>query len=403
MAARQILDLTAGTQQWTLRDWNCARRDGQTAARATMQDAMSSPGARDLNKTASRGKVTFYPSPRTSPVSGAASPLATPNRPASQNQIGIGKGKGSLDRVSSPIDASTSGRGGVLDGTGASAFEVTGSREPFGMDAYLATKRRLKKLSEFEPLHAREFRREHAIIQTTDPKVLCDHYSYETEGLNAHQKRRALAYEATNATIEAERVSVILEEREKIEERRSRMRERIKEARVAKLAENATLYATQLAESSFVPALKVLGTAPEPSEPEVRPRAVWEEEEDERAESLDDARGLTYRPHDTFRSYFVDHSRAIVGVGEGEIRGGRGKREAGLARETKAEVRESLAELDDFDNRIGYFHAVGLKQRMRERGWHDGWVEGERVGYRGRTEEEIRAGVNAYQYAHRVS
>ena len=67
------------------------------------------------------------------------------------------------------------------------------------MDAYLATKRRLKKLSEFEPLHAREFRREHAIIQTTDPKVLCDHYSYETEGLNAHQKRRALAYEATNA------------------------------------------------------------------------------------------------------------------------------------------------------------------------------------------------------------
>ena len=40
---------------------------------------------------------------------------------------------------------------------------------------------------------------------------------------------------------------------------------------------------------------------------------------------------------------------------------------------------------------------------MRERGWHDGWVEGERVGYRGRTEEEIRAGVNAYQYAHRAS
>ena len=41
----------------------------------------------------------------------------------------------------------------------------------------------------------------------------------------------------------------------------------------------------------------------------------------------------------------------------------------GAVAEAKKDVKVKLAELDDFDTRVSYFHTTSLKQRLAARGW----------------------------------
>lgn len=86
-----------------------------------------------------------------------------------------------------------------------------------------------------------------------------------------------------------------------------------------------------------------------------------------------DPKGLaeTMRSSTTYAAYFEEHARCTRATAAAEG----GCKDAGSGRSSRCENEErerdarAVAELDDFDARVGYFHETSLRDRCKDRGW----------------------------------
>lgn len=86
-----------------------------------------------------------------------------------------------------------------------------------------------------------------------------------------------------------------------------------------------------------------------------------------------DPKGLaeTMRSSTTYAAYFEEHARCTRATAAAEG----GCKDAGSGRSSRCENEEreadarAIAELDDFDERVGYFHETSLRDRCKDRGW----------------------------------
>ena len=81
-----------------------------------------------------------------------------------------------------------------------------------------------------------------------------------------------------------------------------------------------------------------------------------------------DPKGLaeTMRSSTTYAPYFEEHARCTRATAAAEG----GSKDAGSGRSSRCELEErerrgAIAELDDFDERVGYFHETSLRDRVQ--------------------------------------
>lgn len=73
----------------------------------------------------------------------------------------------------------------------------------------------------------------------------------------------------------------------------------------------------------------------------------------------------------TYAAYFEEHARCTRATAKAEG----GSKDAGSGRVSRCEAEEresdarAMAELDDFDERVRYFHETSLRDRCKDRGW----------------------------------
>ena len=175
----------------------------------------------------------------------------------------------------------------------------------------------------------------------------------------ALEKRRALEHEAALAHLEKLRVEAVEERDALIETRRAlttaTLREEFKDQRTRRKdwCERA------VASASYRPL---------PAEDHLKTQLA------ERDLMLTyDPKGLaeTIGSSTTYAPYFEEHARCTRATAAAEG----GSKDAGSGRSSRCELEErerdarAVAELDDFDERVGYFHETSLRDRCKDRGW----------------------------------
>ena len=253
-------------------------------------------------------------------------------------------------------------------------------------------------------MHPHEFKRISRQARPTDRASMAGDKTLE-EAKTALERRRALEREAVLAHLERVRVAAIEKDAAEVIERRERAMAVIRADFEARRAVNAETTARALAWESRTATRRTVAdperTAGRPMSPSSlltrgignhtdhvvgpcafvpkfgadAPKPPFEDERDA-YDDVDDAvedceqRLGGVNPNATYAASFRDFARSHR---EAEAREGTrrtmSKREVLLAREAARDTRRSLAELDDFDARVEYFHSTTLRKRMEDRGW----------------------------------
>lgn len=271
-------------------------------------------------------------------------------------------------------------------------------------------------------MHPHEFKRISRQARPTDRASMAGDKTLE-EARTALERRRALEHEAVLAHLERVRVAAIEKDAAKIIERRGRKMADIRADFEARRAANAETTARALAWESRTASRRTVAhpeperTAGRPMSPSSlltrgignptdhvvgpcafvpkfgadAPKPPFEDERDAFTDVDDAVEDCERRlggvnPNATYAASFRDFARSHR---EAEAREGTrrtmSKREVLLAREAARDAEQSLAELDDFDARVEYFHSTTLRERMEDRGWLE-----PRDGSRGTGGEVVR-------------
>ena len=177
------------------------------------------------------------------------------------------------------------------------------------------------------------------------------------------------------------RLEAMEAERRDTEERHRRLSEDIRQSFEARRRQNSARINQQLASASFVP---------------VKPMYYEEEEEDDDDEGEEGSQwgggsSTSEYTYNVMNVYTKTNARPGVQLpslvqpdakrhrrrSKSKSRSnqkkaasfGASSNRGGAAEEEKKDVANKLAELDDFDTRVSYFHTTTLKQRLEARGW----------------------------------